>query len=154
MVQILNAIEATELKMCGKPVFAVTEEALRKASKDAGAFDFESIVRGELLMFTTDEDIKLPAPEKKGEVPAEAGTGQTEEMPAGTLTVYAGGYVSELAAMYRAGKSMEEIAEILNMSLQDVSRVVKKLGLGEERYRGKVIPSSGSVPIKSGFVGR
>ena len=48
MVQILNAIEATELKMCGKPVFAVTEEALRKASKDAGAFDFESIVKGEL----------------------------------------------------------------------------------------------------------
>ncbi|MBP3543476.1 MAG: hypothetical protein J6J86_04555 [Lachnospiraceae bacterium] len=151
MVQILNAIEATELKMCGKPVFAVTEEALKKASKDAGVFDFESIVRGDVLMFTVEMDIDTSAGKEDIEAPADEPE-QTEETPAGT--VHTGSYISELATMYRAGKSMEEIADALNMTLPDVSRVVKKLGLGEERYKGRKIPSSGSAPIKSGFVGR
>lgn len=144
MVQILNAIEATELKMCGKAVFAVTEEALKKVSKDAGAFDFDSITKGELLMFTTEENIDVPVVEE----PEEFDDKQPDN------TVHTGSYVSELATLYRSGKSMEEIAEILDMSLQDVSRVVDNLGLGKERYKGKVIPSHGSAPIKSGFIGR
>lgn len=49
--------------------------------------------------------------------------------------------------LYRSGREMEEIAEALGLYLSAVSRYIKEAGLGDERYKGKVIPSTGSAPV-------
>ena len=56
--------------------------------------------------------------------------------------------------LYKSGKSMEEISGLLGISLAEVSRVIDRLGLGKERYKGETIPSKGSAPVKSCMVGR
>lgn len=49
--------------------------------------------------------------------------------------------------LYRSGREMEEIAEALGLYLSAVSRYIKEAGLGDERYKGKVIQSAGSAPV-------
>lgn len=57
------------------------------------------------------------------------------------------GVVQALVALYRRGESMEFIAEAMELPLVYVSQVVHLLGLGEERYGHKGIPSDGSTPV-------
>ncbi|MGO5166566.1 MULTISPECIES: hypothetical protein [unclassified Candidatus Paralachnospira] len=52
-----------------------------------------------------------------------------------------------ITELYKAGREMEEIAEALGLYLSAVSRYIKEAGLGDERYKGKVIPSTGSAPV-------
>ena len=52
-----------------------------------------------------------------------------------------------ITELYKAGREMEEIAEALGLYLSAVSRYIKEAGLGEERYKGKAIPSTGSAPV-------
>lgn len=77
---------------------------------------------------------------------------------------YSDGTVEALAALYRKGWEMEDIAEAMELPLAYVSQVVHLLGLGDERYKGQYIPSKGSVsvaypastpcPTMSGRIGR
>ena len=53
----------------------------------------------------------------------------------------------QIEEMYKAGKSMEEISDTLGVELATVSKFVQLAGLGDERYKGQQIPSSGSAPI-------
>lgn len=53
----------------------------------------------------------------------------------------------EIRKRYEAGEEMEEICAALKLDMKAVSRFIKKEGLGEKRYAGKTIPSSGSAPI-------
>lgn len=53
-----------------------------------------------------------------------------------TISLYAKGLLT-----------MEEIAEALGLYLSAVSRYIKEAGLGDERYKGKAIPSTGSAPV-------
>lgn len=52
-----------------------------------------------------------------------------------------------ITELYKAGREMEEIAEALGLYLSAVSRYIKEAGLGDERYKGKAIPSTGSAPV-------
>ena len=52
-----------------------------------------------------------------------------------------------ITELYKAGREMEEIAEVLGLYLSAVSRYIKEAGLGDERYKGKAIPSTGSAPV-------
>lgn len=53
----------------------------------------------------------------------------------------------KIGELYRSGREMEEIARELNIGLPVVSRYIKEAGLGDERYKGKAIPSTGSAPV-------
>ena len=57
-----------------------------------------------------------------------------------------------MSDLYRAGEDMEEIADKLNVGLTAVSRYINETGLGDERHKGKTIPSSGSAAIPSAVV--
>lgn len=52
-----------------------------------------------------------------------------------------------ITELYKAGREMEEIADALGLYLSAVSRYIKEAGLGDERYKGKAIPSTGSAPV-------
>ena len=52
-----------------------------------------------------------------------------------------------ITELYKAGREMEEIADVLGLYLSAVSRYIKDAGLGDERYKGKAIPSAGSAPV-------
>ena len=52
-----------------------------------------------------------------------------------------------ITELYKAGREMEEIADVLGLYLSAVSRYIKEAGLGDERYKGKAIPSTGSAPV-------
>ena len=58
-----------------------------------------------------------------------------------------------ITELYKAGREMEEIADVLGLYLSAVSRYIKEAGLGDERYKGKAIPSTGSAPIMTAAPG-
>lgn len=49
--------------------------------------------------------------------------------------------------LYKAGKEMVDISDELGVAVSAVSKVIMETGLGEERYKGKYIPSEGGAPI-------
>lgn len=55
------------------------------------------------------------------------------------------GIAAQITALYREGRTMEEISAQLHVGLPTVSRCVHKAGLGDERYKGQTIPSNGSA---------
>lgn len=123
----ISAKEAVIAAVDGVEVFAVKREALT----DIRAFDLDTIANGDLVFFTEKEESE------------------------GQKALHTNPILSDcIPTLYKSGKSMEEISEILDMSLADVSRVIDRLGLGKEKYKGKRIPDKGSAPIKGCIVGR
>ena len=53
-----------------------------------------------------------------------------------------------ICQMYKDGKELEEISDALMIAVCEVSKVISTEGLGDERYKGKYIPSEWSAPIK------
>ena len=78
--------------------------------------------------------------------------GSTEDQPSGQKSKARRQYINAedkeaITELYKAGREMEEIADVLGLYLSAVSRYIKEAGLGDERYKGKAIPSTGSAPV-------
>lgn len=52
-----------------------------------------------------------------------------------------------ICEMYKDGKEMEEISDVLMVAMSSVSKVIAETKLGEERYKGKSIPHDGGAEI-------
>lgn len=82
----------------------------------------------------------------------EEAAGSAEEQPSDQKPKARRQYINAedkeaITELYKAGREMEEIAEALGLYLSAVSRYIKEAGLGDERYKGKAIPSTGSAPV-------
>lgn len=53
-----------------------------------------------------------------------------------------------ICEMYKDGNEIVDISDRLMVAMSEVSKVISAEGLGDERYKGKYIPSEGSAPIK------
>lgn len=90
--------------------------------------------------------------------PAPVATPATVKQPKAVKVIPAKRLTQKIKAqveqLYKAGKEMDQIAEVTGIDLVRISRYIKESGLGEERYKGKYVPSTGSAPVPNVSISR